>query len=70
MQNPDCQGGVCLSNKGEVRVLPAGGDANMILCRPCFFHEIAYRKERNKQLGKDCQFRLPSWDSLKVYETN
>jgi len=52
---------------GEVRVLPTGGDSNAILCRSCFDREIAYRRERNRELSKDCAFKLPTWDSLKVY---
>lgn len=52
---------------GEVRVLPTGGDGNAILCLNCYNREIAYRVERNRDLGKDCQFELPQWDTLKVY---
>lgn len=68
MQHPNCDGGVCLSLKGEIRVLPSGGDSNLILCRSCFFHEIAFRKERNKELSADCRFDLPKWEDLKVYK--
>lgn len=70
MQNQNCDGGVCLSSKGEVRVFPTGGGGNAILCKACYFHEIAYRKDRNKDLDKDNQFALPAWDSLKVYENS
>jgi hypothetical protein len=67
MQNPNCDGGVCLNHKGQVRVLPSGGDSNLILCQACFFHEIAWRKERNKDLCKENHFKLPKWEDLKVY---
>jgi len=67
--NPECGGsGPCIV-KGEVRVLPTGGDSNAILCLRCFTKEIAWRKERNRELSKDCAFALPTWDSLKVYKT-
>ena len=67
LMNPECSGsGPCILG-GEVRVLPTGGDSNAILCRLCFNREIAWRKERNRELAKDCAFKLPTWDSLKVY---
>ncbi len=67
MKNPNCDGsGPCILN-GEVRVLPTGGDSNGLLCRLCFNREIAFRKDRNKELSKDCAFALPKWESLRVY---
>ncbi len=39
----------------------------MILCWRCHTREIQFRKERNRELSKDCQFKLPTWDSLKIY---
>lgn len=68
MKNPDCDNDKCRSAHGEVRVLPTGGDGNLILCRACFHYELAFRRERNLDLSKDCQFELPEWKSLKVYE--
>lgn len=66
MNNPMCDGsGPC--DPGEVRVLPTGGDSNAILCLQCFRREIAFRRERNRELSKDCAFELPDWYSLKVY---
>jgi len=62
-----CDGGYCDRNEGEVRVLPTGGEGNMILCFACYRAEITWRKQRNRELSPDCQFALPSWDSLKVY---
>ena len=65
--NANCDGaGPCILN-GEVRVLPTGGDSNGILCRLCYRREIAFRKSSNEELGKDCQFQLPKWESLKIY---
>jgi len=67
MKNWNCDNDKCLSATGEVRVLPTGGQGNLILCRACFLHELRYRQERNRALSVDCQFELPTWDSLKVY---
>ncbi len=70
--NCNCDGsGPCILN-GEVRVLPLSEErndstSNAILCRLCFNREIAFRKDRNKELSEDCQFKLPTWDSLKIY---
>ena len=69
--NPNCCGGVCTCDTGEVRVLPIGSDPNhgiLTLCRDCYMHEMNYRRERNKKLGKDFQYKLPSWESLEVYK--
>lgn len=69
MTNPNCDGGYCTRETGEVRVLPTGGDSNAILCRACLEHELRYRRERNRELAESCKFKLPAWDSLKVYAT-
>jgi hypothetical protein len=70
MNNPMCDGsGPCSSE--EVRVLPVGSipdHGNMILCRFCFTREIIWRKLRNHELAKGCQFKIPAWDSLEVYK--
>ena len=75
IQNPNCCGSHCRSSVGEVRVLPyvrkmrryLGG--NMILCYHCYAHELAYRRERNRELGEFAQYDLPKWDDLKKYES-
>ena len=68
--NFNCDGsGPCIVN-GEVRMLPTGSQqhhGNMILCLLCYRREITWRKSRNAELGKDCQFQLPKWESLKIY---
>ncbi len=70
-QNPNCDGDKCRKESGEVRLLPLDKDTvhggNLILCHACYTYEIAYRKERNSELSKGCQFDLPAWESLKVY---
>ena len=61
-----CDGsGPCFGN--EVRLLPTGGDGNAILCEFCFRREIRWRRERNLELSKDCQFDTPLWIACKVY---
>jgi len=65
-RNPNCDGSGPHSHDSQVRVLPYGG-GNLILCRACFDHEIAYRKERNRELSKDEQHDLPAWDSITTY---
>lgn len=65
--NPDCDGsGPCLP--GEVRRLPTGGDSAAILCVRCYRREIMWRRDRNKDLPLDCQYDIPAWKDLKVYE--
>lgn len=66
--NPNCDGSGPHILNGEVRVLPTGGDGNAILCKLCYKREIAFRKERNRELSEDCKFKLPAWESLKVYQ--
>lgn len=70
-KNDNCDGsGPC--ELGEVRVLPLGSSphhGNLILCSTCFEREIKYRRERNQELSKDCQYSLPSWWDCKVYNS-
>ena len=64
-KNWNCENDKCRDPKGEVRLLPSGGDGNSILCRPCFNHEITYRQGR---IADGVPFDLPKWGDLKVYE--
>lgn len=67
--NPNCDGGFGANHSvnPQVRVLPTGGDSNLIVCRLCYQKEINFRRERNLTLSDDAKFDLPSWESLKVY---
>ena len=67
--NDNCDGDHCTAGteKGEVRRLPIGGNSAAILCRACYEHEMAWRRERNQEMAKDCAFDLPAWEALKVY---
>lgn len=62
--NPNCDNNKCKRADGEVRLLPTGGDGNMILCRDCYEHEMRYRRER---VAAGEPFDLPAWNELKVY---
>lgn len=62
-----CDGGGPCSTNPEVRVLPTGGDSNAILCFNCYMREINFRMDRNKELSKENKFKIPAWNSLKVY---
>lgn len=66
--NPNCDGGRCQNDSGEVRLLPTVGGGNLILCRACYQYEIAYRRDRNRELAASAQFALPFWDVAEVYE--
>lgn len=66
IQNPNCDGSHCISSTGETRWLPTGGDGNAILCRACFCHEMAFRRERNQKLSVSCRFLVPAWESLRI----
>ena len=67
VHNPNCDSAWCTAESGAVRLLPTGGDSNAILCRACHYHELKWRKERNKDLGDFAKFKLPKWEELKVY---
>lgn len=68
MINPNCDGsGPCNQTLPTVRVLPTGGYSNAILCMSCYAREMIYRRERNRELAESCKFKLPLWESLKVY---
>jgi hypothetical protein len=71
---PECQG-AGPHGGDEVRVLPAGGDSNAILCRSCFGREMMFRLDRNRENFAKATtrhsvppFDIPTWESLKVYD--
>ena len=69
--NPNCDGGRCRSETGEVRMLPIsinGSNLILIVCRDCYAHEILWRIDRNKVLAADAAFDLPAWTDLKPDE--
>ena len=52
----------------ELRVLPSGGSSNILCSRRGYESEIAWRRERNKELEEGCQFKLPTWEELRIYD--
>lgn len=65
MHNPNCDGSSCVSDDGEVRVLPTSSQSNAILCRICYGREMLWRQDRNRVVATP--FDLPQWEDLKVY---
>lgn len=70
-QNPNCCGGNCCTDHGEVRVYPLGGGANLILCKCCWAHENRYRYERQadylRKAQKDDRGTRRGLDSLREH---
>jgi hypothetical protein len=66
VQNNMCDGGCCVTTDGEVRVLPLDEGSNLILCRACFEHEMAFRRDENKRVP--VLYEILAWESLKVYK--
>lgn len=68
--NANCDGSGPHIINGEVRVLPTGGESNLILCKLCYRHEIAFRHNRNRELSRELSpkaFATPPWRTLKIY---
>jgi len=71
MSNP-CDGGDMCNGQtdGETRLLPVGGNGNLILCRECYKVELSFRF--NRIIGKPghgtegIEQDMPTWESLTV----
>ncbi len=48
----------------EVRVLPIGGDGNILTGHTGYLKEMAFRRERIKA---GAPFDLPRWEDLEIY---
>lgn len=70
MKNPNCDNDKCLTEHGQVRKVPSTGGSNLILCNHCFKCEMAWRKERNKELERDNRFPMLRWNDLEVYDVS
>jgi hypothetical protein len=68
MQNFNCDGSGPHTD-GQVRVMAISSHGNLILCRACWNRELAWRKQRNRELEAFAQFELPAFDAAKVYES-
>lgn len=64
VDNPMCDKNKCIQANSEVRLLPTGGGANMIICYACFVHEMEYRRSNWKP-----QFEFPNWRELVIYKS-
>ena len=53
----------------EVRLLPTGGDGNMLVCYAHYLQEMVFRKEMIRTgYWAPAVAEFPVWESLKVYE--
>lgn len=53
----------------ELRILPSGGDSNILCGKQGYEREMRYRQERNKELGDAFKFKLPKWEDLRIYQS-
>jgi hypothetical protein len=67
MKNWNCDGGHCREPKGQVRVYPLGGGANLILCRACCEHENYYRAQRSRDVGEPDKWPRHEWSECEIY---
>jgi len=66
--NPNCCGGHCRSETGEVRVYPLGGGANLILCSACWAYENHYRRTQGRDWFRDPNaWPQHEWSKAEVY---
>ena len=64
MSNPCDSGDICNGQTvGETRLLPVGGNGNLILCRECYGVELSFRLNR---IMEGVEQDMPIWDSLTV----
>ena len=67
MTNDNCDGSGPHA-AGTVRLMPTGGDGNLILCRACWRRELSYRRERNRVVADPCSlFPEPCWEEGEIY---
>ena len=65
--NPNCCGGHCREERGEVRVYPLGAGGNLILCHACWAHENRYRYERGREMKRPADWPQENWYAAEVY---
>lgn len=64
-----CDGSGPHNGPDEVRVMPLGGGANLILCRACFNRENRYRIARGHETKAPENWPTVEWDAARVYAT-
>ena len=68
--NPNCDSAHCISDTGEVRLYPLGGEplhGNLILCRACWTRENSYRISYNSSASAPNGWPVHDWDDAKPY---
>lgn len=68
-RNPNCCGGHCREERGEVRVYPLGAGGNLILCHACWAHENRYRFNRALETGESTRWPQVDWNTAEVYQS-
>lgn len=68
LKNWNCDGDRCREPRGEVRVYPLGGGANLILCAACVVHENQYRLQRARETGAPELWPPINWLECKPYD--
>lgn len=64
-----CNGAGPHSGPAEVRLMPLGGGANLILCMACWARENRYRYERGRETGRPQDWPQENYHAAKVYAT-
>lgn len=70
LRNWNCDNDKCRDPGGQVRVYPLGAGGNLILCRSCWEHENAYRRDRQRDYGQPHAaelFPTPDWERGVIY---
>ena len=64
MSNPCDNGDICNGQTdSETRLLPVGGNGNLILCRECYGVELSFRLNR---IMEGVEQDMPTWEGLAV----
>lgn len=67
-KNWNCDNDKCRDAKGETRLYPIGGGANMILCPACWAYENRYRLEHGIATRNPEAFPEHDWAKAEVYK--
>lgn len=66
-KNNNCDNDKCVDPNSEVRLLPTGGDGNMIVCQACYEHEMSFRRQQNAGSTHKL-YHTPKWEDLTIYD--
>lgn len=62
-----CDGSGPHTGPAEVRLMPLGGGANLILCQACWSRENRYRYERGRETGAPENWPPANFNTAKIY---